>query len=211
MSSKRFKASIIRLDDFCVPSLRLRISSATTAKPFPASPALAASMEAFKASRFVCDAIPSMVPVSSLTIPNSFLNSPKILSTSADNGAIVLVDSTTPSNSLELCCAWDTDSCTRCNISSTKLATFSTCVLMPVVILIEDIVLSYNTELLFDSSCMLLTTFPAPSLFSSASSRTTVTPSTTALLAILTLLIVSTTLSRFSLIESAYAPSDLFI
>ena len=33
------------------------ISSATTTNPRPASPALAASIEAFKASRFVCDAI----------------------------------------------------------------------------------------------------------------------------------------------------------
>ena len=37
------------------------ISSATTAKPFPASPARAASIEAFKDKRFVCDAMSSMV------------------------------------------------------------------------------------------------------------------------------------------------------
>lgn len=37
-----------------------RIWSATTAKPLPASPALAASMEAFRESRFVCDAISSI-------------------------------------------------------------------------------------------------------------------------------------------------------
>ena len=37
---------------------RFFISVATTAKPFPASPVLAASIVAFNASRFVCSAIP---------------------------------------------------------------------------------------------------------------------------------------------------------
>ena len=37
--------------------------SATTAKPFPASPALAASMDAFKASRFVCADISFIVAI----------------------------------------------------------------------------------------------------------------------------------------------------
>lgn len=41
---------------------RLRTSSATTAKPFPASPALAASMEALSARIFVWNAISPMVP-----------------------------------------------------------------------------------------------------------------------------------------------------
>ena len=39
--------------DFVINSARLRIWSATTANPFPASPALAASIDAFKAKRFV--------------------------------------------------------------------------------------------------------------------------------------------------------------
>ena len=38
-------------------SANVRISSATTANPFPASPALAASIDAFKDNRFVCSAI----------------------------------------------------------------------------------------------------------------------------------------------------------
>ena len=42
-------------------SARLLISSATTAKPLPASPALAASIAAFKAKRLVCSVIELMV------------------------------------------------------------------------------------------------------------------------------------------------------
>ena len=38
-------------------SASFRTSSATTANPFPCSPARAASIEAFKASKFVCSAI----------------------------------------------------------------------------------------------------------------------------------------------------------
>ncbi len=45
------------------PSANFLISSATTAKPFPASPALAASIDAFKANRFVCSAIEDIVPI----------------------------------------------------------------------------------------------------------------------------------------------------
>ena len=92
-----------------VPVLNSRISSATTAKPLPASPALAASIEAFNASRFVIEVIPSMVPVSCFTFSNSCLNSSKTLSTSADSSAILFVVSTTSSNSLELVLACSTD------------------------------------------------------------------------------------------------------
>ncbi len=45
---------------FCVSSASSLISPATTAKPFPASPALAASTEAFSARRFVWREIVSM-------------------------------------------------------------------------------------------------------------------------------------------------------
>ena len=44
------------------------ISSATTANPFPASPALAASIDAFRARRFVWLAISRIFPVSALAV-----------------------------------------------------------------------------------------------------------------------------------------------
>ena len=47
------------------------ISSATTAKPFPASPACAASIAAFIANKFVCDAICWMTLEASIKEPDS--------------------------------------------------------------------------------------------------------------------------------------------
>ena len=49
--------SSISSDDFADPSASLLTSSATTAKPLPDSPALAASIAAFNARRFVFSAI----------------------------------------------------------------------------------------------------------------------------------------------------------
>ena len=57
------------LVDFADCSARLLISSATTAKPFPASPALAASIAAFKASKFVWSAIPEIRLLASPILP----------------------------------------------------------------------------------------------------------------------------------------------
>ncbi len=47
---------VISLTDSCVCSAKVRTSSATTAKPRPCSPALAASIAAFNAKRLVCSA-----------------------------------------------------------------------------------------------------------------------------------------------------------
>ena len=113
-------------EEFCVPMLRFLISSATTANPLPASPALAASMEAFKAKRLVWEVMLSIVPVSCFTISNWLRNSPRIFSTSADNCAMTLVDSTTFSSSAELVEACSDDSLINATMRSVSSDTFAT-------------------------------------------------------------------------------------
>ena len=49
--------------DLLVRDAKLRTSSATTANPRPCSPALAASIAAFKASKFVCSAMALMTSI----------------------------------------------------------------------------------------------------------------------------------------------------
>ena len=208
VSSSLESACIILPDDSLVPLLKFLISSATTAKPFPASPALAASIEALSARRFVCDVIPSIVLVSSLTPLNSSLKSASIFSTSLESSDILFVVSTTSTRSLALVSACSTDafiSSTTCSISPATFLTWSS---ITFVISTEDTVFSFNTSLLSESTLISLTTSSAPALFSSASSLTTVTPSTTSLLAIFTCSTVFTTLARFPLIEAVNAPSD---
>ena len=64
--------------DECVRCDNTRTSSATTAKPRPCSPALAASIAAFKASRLVCSAMPLIVNKILLIFCECSLSSPMI-------------------------------------------------------------------------------------------------------------------------------------
>ena len=58
--------SLISLADPLDCSARFLISPATTANPRPASPALAASIDAFKESKFVCSAMDAIIVAASL-------------------------------------------------------------------------------------------------------------------------------------------------
>ncbi len=64
-------------------SLSLRTSSATTAKPRPASPARAASIAAFKANNLVCDAIASIWPTTVVISPRRATRSSSSVAASA--------------------------------------------------------------------------------------------------------------------------------
>ncbi|MPM72614.1 hypothetical protein SDC9_119590 [bioreactor metagenome] len=66
--------------EFLDCSASFLISSATTAKPLPDSPALAASMDAFKDSKFVCSVIPDITSdiavICTILLLTSFTNFP---------------------------------------------------------------------------------------------------------------------------------------
>ena len=77
--------SPICFDAFCDSSASFLTSSATTAKPRPCSPARAASMAAFRASRFVC---PEMPEITSTMLPISFERSPSFATTSEEESTV---------------------------------------------------------------------------------------------------------------------------
>ena len=210
ISSRRVKASWIWPDEDLVSVLNVRICSATTAKPFPASPARAASIEAFKASRLVWLEMLSIVPVSSFTFSNSDLNSCKTFSTSPDSSDIVPAVFTSSSRSVELVCACVTDSAVKETISLINATTCSTCALISPVISVEEVVCCCNFPLLSVNSFMLSKTTSEPCLFSEASSRTTVIPFIMVLLAVFTFSTVEMTRCKSALILSVKAPSDSF-
>jgi len=62
VSVSHFSIFCIFPADFALSSDNARISSATTAKPFPCSPALAASIDALSDNRLVCAAIELISP-----------------------------------------------------------------------------------------------------------------------------------------------------
>ena len=117
-------ASLISPEESFVSVLRVLICSATTEKPFPASPALAASIDAFSARRLVWLEILSIFPVSCFTVANSVLKSERICSTSEDNWAIVPAVLTSPARSAALTSECFPDSAVRLTISSIMEATF---------------------------------------------------------------------------------------
>ena len=134
-------ASLICPEEAWVSVLNVRIWSATTAKPLPASPALAASMEALSASRFVWFVIFSIVPVSCFTISNSWLKSCKTFSSSVESSDMVREVFTRLFKSSALTLAWDSDFSTSFTISPIRDTTFSTCSLISEVIWVEEVVL----------------------------------------------------------------------
>jgi len=77
--------------DSCVLVASVRTSSATTAKPRPCSPALAASIAALSASKLVCSAIPLMTSITkpiSLLFSSSWLITLVVFSTLVESEVI---------------------------------------------------------------------------------------------------------------------------
>ena len=202
------RASLICADEACVSVLNARICSATTAKPRPASPALAASIEALRASKLVWLEILSIVPVSFLTVSNSDLNSVRIFSTSIESSDIELAVVTRLWRSTELSVAWFNDSVVNVTMLLISETTFCTCELISVVISIDEDVWDCNWGLLSISKFISSTTSSEPCLFSAASSRTTVIPSIIVLLAVFTCATVWVTLFRSAFMLAVNAPSD---
>ena len=208
ITARRSNALCISLEEVLVSVLNARICSATTAKPLPASPALAASIEALRARRLVWLDILSIALVWSLTVLNSDSKSCRICSTSEESSDMVVAVVIRFSRSLELVYACSCDSEVRLTISSISWATCSTCELMSVVISVEEAVWLLKSSLLLESSFMPSMITSEPCLFSEASSRTTVIPLIIELLEVLTFSTVETTLSRSALMLPFKAPSD---
>ena len=201
-------ASSIIPDDDCVSVLNELICCATTPKPLPASPALAASIEAFNASNVVCSVISSILPVSALTLSNSSLKFSRICPISDARSVIAWVVSTRLSRSVELVFACSVDSAVRLTICSIISATRSTCELMSVVISTDESVVFSSFVLLSVNVTIPSATTPALCVFSTEISLTTETPLIIELLAFLTFSTVVITRLRSAFILFVIAPSD---
>ena len=115
-------------------------SPATTANPFPASPALAASIDAFSASRFVWSAISSIVWIT----VDIFLDA-SVISVMDDRSSSIfsLLSATSCLISAEISCEWDR----REVFSLNKLPVFSTATLKSEIVCACAVQLSANAPL----------------------------------------------------------------
>ena len=139
--------SWILLATLRLSSASRRICSATTAKPLPASPALAASMDAFNASIFVCEAIFNISSVSSWILSTWRLFSMDLLRPSL----ILFTISLVLAMPFSVSCLYSTDF--SCIFSAMSLP----CVILSVTLTIDLKMLSapaLNCSIVADTSCM---------------------------------------------------------
>ena len=141
--------------DSCVLLARLPTSVATTANPLPASPALAASMEAFNASRFVDEEISlirfKVIPIS-FTASDSLEATSMVVTMDSDTSLLIVCN---PFNSSSLSLDLLSKSLAFTSTFSTLSATTVSHSLNSVRFSILSLVLELST-LLLTTSCSLV-------------------------------------------------------
>jgi hypothetical protein len=120
------------LVNFAVRSASTRTSCATTAKPLPCSPARAASMAAFNASRLVCSAISWMMrttsPMLSVSLPSVVMSVDAVLTDSLNpvHRLLGLLTTSRPSVALATASlAANDEACSACSATSFTVAFIS--------------------------------------------------------------------------------------